>query len=135
MYVFVQTHLGCMNLENLVFCLEIWHWKLNFSIDSAWSDKSWIQTLNFVGCHDDLDFCLTVESVKLIEQLQHSSLYFFFSSRVRIISLGSYCIYLVDENNRRSVLLSSLEEFSDQFRSISQILLDELRTDYSKESC
>ena len=88
-----------MNLEDFMLSLKIWHWELYLSIYSARSDQSRVKALDFVGCHDNLNLCMSIKAVKLIEQLQHGPLNFLFSSRVRIISLCTYSIDLIDEDD------------------------------------
>jgi hypothetical protein len=88
-----------MNLEDFMLSLEIWHWELYLSIYSARSDQSGVKSLDFVGCHDNFNFCMSIKTIKLIEQLQHGPLNLLFSSRIRIIPLCTYSIDLIDEDD------------------------------------
>ena len=49
--------------------------ELNFSINSSWSEQSIVKDINPVGRHDNLDLISSLESIELIEQLEHGSLY------------------------------------------------------------
>ena len=49
------------------------------------------------------------------------------------IPFGTNCVYLIDENNTRSVFLSHTEEFSDEFWTVTEVLLDQLRSHHPQE--
>ena len=52
----------------------------NLSINTTRTDQSRVESVDLVGGHDDLDVTAVVETVQLVEQLQHSSLNFALSS-------------------------------------------------------
>ena len=52
---------------------------------------------------------------------------------MRVVALGADGVDLVDEHDRRRVLLSDAEQLANQLGSIAQVLLDELRTDDAQE--
>ena len=60
--------------------LTIGIFKQDLAVDSTGSDQGWIQSVDLVGCHDDLDITSVVETIQLIQQLQHSSLNFSFTA-------------------------------------------------------
>ena len=132
--VIVEAHFGGVDLEDFVFGFEVWDWEFNFSIDTSGPDEGWIEAFYFVRGHDNFDFCVGVETVQLIKELEHSSLDFFLSSGVGVVSLGTDGVDFVDEDDGGWVFLCGLEKFSDKFGSISQILLDKFRADNSQES-
>mmetsp|Transcript_65689 Transcript_65689/g.174049 ORF Transcript_65689/g.174049 Transcript_65689/m.174049 type:complete len:201 (+) Transcript_65689:120-722(+) len=123
-HVIGQSHLAGMDLKDAAFGLLVWHWKFNFSIDPSRSDHCRIQTVDPVCRHDDLDVSSVVESVKLIQQLEHRSLNFFFASTGCIITLGRHGVDLIDEDDCWCVLSSSAEHFPHKLGTISQILLN-----------
>lgn len=69
---------------------------------------------------------MCVKTIKLIQQLQHSSLHLLLASRVRVVSFCSNCVYLINKDYSWRVLLSSFKELSDKLGTISQILLNQL---------
>ena len=77
---------------------------------------------------------MSVKTIKLIQQLQHSPLDFLLPSRVGVVSLCSNSVDLVDEDDCWGVLLSCLEQLPHQFRSVPQIFLDQLGPYNSEES-
>ena len=64
---------------------DIRQWKLDFSINTAWSNEGRIKGLNSVCSHDDFDISSRVEAIKLIQKFQHSPLDFTFSTRCRFV--------------------------------------------------
>jgi len=60
--------------------LNIRQRELNLPIDPSRSNKRRIERFNLVGGHDNLDVSSRVESIELIEKLEHRSLNFSFSS-------------------------------------------------------
>lgn len=90
-----------MDLEDFVFGFKVRNWELNFSINTSWSDQGWIQSFYFVGSHNNFDFSMSIETVQLIEQLEHGSLNLFLASRVGIVSFGANSINFIDENDGR----------------------------------
>lgn len=98
---------------------EVGDGEFNFSIDTSGPDEGWIEAFYFVGGHDDFDFGVGVETVQLIEEFEHSSLDFFLSSGVGVVSFCTDGINFINEDDGRGVFLCGLEEFSDKFGSIS----------------
>ena len=54
----------------------------NLTINTTRSDKSGIEGLDLVCCHDDLDMATVVETIQLVQQFQHSTLDFALTSRL-----------------------------------------------------
>lgn len=65
-----------MDFQDLNSRFNLWIWKLDFTVDTARTQKSGIQNIDSVGRHDDLDSLGSLETIKLIQQLQHSPLHF-----------------------------------------------------------
>lgn len=90
-----------------------------------WAKKSGVQNVYTVSSHDDF-YCLgRLESVQLVEQLQHCPLNF----RVSPLSLHSGPsdgVHLVDKDDAGCVLSSHHKEFSHHPGPLSNILLDQL---------
>ena len=55
--------------------LFIWGWEFNLSVNTSWSQKSRIQDVYAVCCHDNLDVLSCFKPIKLVQQFQHGSLY------------------------------------------------------------
>ena len=52
----------------------------NLSVNTTRADQGRVESVDLVGSHDDLDVTAVVETVQLVEQLQHSSLNFALST-------------------------------------------------------
>ena len=66
--------------EYVAFGLDVRERELDLSVDTSWSNQSGVQGLDPVRGHDDLDVSSCVESVELVEELQHCSLDFAFTT-------------------------------------------------------
>ena len=84
----------------------------NLSVDTSGTNQRRIQGLDLVGGHDDLDVATIIETIQLVEKLQHGSLDFTFTSRRGLVTLGTDSINLVDKDDARGVLGSDLEDLS-----------------------
>jgi len=60
--------------EDMAFCLHIREGELNLSVNTTWSNQSGVQRLDSIRGHDNFDVSPCVESVELVEELQHGSL-------------------------------------------------------------
>ena len=128
-----KSHAVGVDVEDAPFGSLVGQRKLDLTVDSARSDEGGVERFDAVGGHDDLDVSLRVEAVELIEQFEHGSLDFPLASRVRLVSLGAYRVDLVDEDNRRRVLLRHPEQLSNQFGSVAKVLLDQLRANHPQK--
>ena len=66
--------------ENASPCFDIGKREFNLPVDSARPEQSRVETLDPVGCKDDFHVSSRIETVQLIEQLQHGPLDFSFST-------------------------------------------------------
>lgn len=71
-----QTHLACVDAEDLSLSLLVREWELNLAVDTTWADQSRIKPFDLVRSHDDLHVAAGVEAVKLVQELKHRSLNF-----------------------------------------------------------
>jgi hypothetical protein len=69
----------------VTLCLDVRKREFNLAIDATWSNQSGVQGLDLVCGHDDLDVSTSVESVKLVEELQHGSLDLTFTTRCGLV--------------------------------------------------
>jgi len=120
----MQAHFASVNRENFSLGLLIWKGELDLSVDTTWSDQSWVKTLNPIGCHDHLYIATGVKTIQLVEKLKHCPLDFFLTARRRIIPLASDCVDFINEDNSWCHLLSTTEDFSDKLWTLTSILLD-----------
>ena len=106
--------------------------KFDFPINSTRSDESRVECLDPIGGHDDLDVTPGVEAIKLVEKLQHCPLDLPLTPAVALVPLSADSVNLINEDNAGRVFFGDTEEFSDQFRSITKVLLDQLTTNLAK---
>lgn len=62
------------------FGLDVGERELDLSINSTRSDEGGIKGFDFIRRHNDLHISSCIKSIQLIQQLQHGSLDFTFSS-------------------------------------------------------
>lgn len=86
-----------------------------------------------VGGHQYFDVSSWVETVQLIDQLQHRSLHFIITSSSIIESRSTNGINLIEENDTRLLTPRHLEQLTDHTRTLTDILLDELGTNDTDE--
>lgn len=122
-----------MDLKNLLFGLFIGVRKLDFSINTARTNQRRIERFNLVGRHNDFHVGSIVETVQLVQKLQHSALDFFLTTRTGVETFVTNCIDFIDENNGRRVFSGGFKQLSHQFRTLAGIFLDEFRTNDTQE--
>lgn len=88
-----------MKSENLAFGMLIWVFEEDFAIDTSGTDESWVEGIDFVGCHDDFYVAAVVETVELVEEFEHGSLDFALASGLRFVTFGSDGVDFVNEDN------------------------------------
>ena len=71
----------------------------NLTVDTSRTDERRVKSVDLVCSHDHLDVSTVIESIQLVQKLQHGTLDFSFASRGRIITLGTNSIDFVDEDN------------------------------------
>ena len=68
------------------FGFNIGQRKLDFSIDTTWSNESRVEGLDSIRSHDNFDVSSRVETIQLIQKFQHRPLDFTFTSGCRVVS-------------------------------------------------
>lgn len=106
--ILVERHLAGVKGENLALSVLVGILKENLAINTARADQSRVERLNLVGGHDDLDVSTVVETIELVQELQHGSLDFTLTTRCRVVTLGTDGIDFVDKHDGRSILGSNL---------------------------
>mmetsp|Transcript_11041 Transcript_11041/g.31994 ORF Transcript_11041/g.31994 Transcript_11041/m.31994 type:complete len:476 (+) Transcript_11041:3213-4640(+) len=128
-----QGHLVCVNVENVSLRLGVGQREFDLSIDTTGPNEGGIQALDSIRGHDDLDVAALIETVQLIQQLEHGSLDFPGSPAGRIVPLASDRINLIDKDNRRTQVVGHPEEFTDELGTVSEVLLDEFGSNDAQE--
>ena len=65
----------CMNLEDLCASLEVREAKLDLTVEPAWPQKGRIEGVRPIGGHEDLDIPPGIESIQLVDDLEHRPLH------------------------------------------------------------
>ena len=115
-----------MDLEDVETRLFARRRKLDLAIDATRSEQSRVENVDTVGGHDDLDVLLGLEAVELVEQLQHSALYFTVTARATLDTRRADRVDLVHEDDGRRVLARHHEQLADHARALADELLHEL---------
>ena len=68
-------------LEDMPLRLDVRQRKLDLPVYSPRPDERGVERLDLIGGHDDLDISSSVETIELIEQLQHGTLDFSLAAR------------------------------------------------------
>ena len=63
-----------MDLHDVDPALLVGVWELDLPVDSTGPEQGGVEDVNSVGGHDDLDVGGRLESVELVEELEHGSL-------------------------------------------------------------
>ena len=126
-HITIQTHLTLpltplllshrMNRKDPLLALRIRQRQFNLSVDSSRSQQRRIQRFYPIRRHDHLHIAAIIESIQLIQQLQHRSLHFACSRRVRIVSLRSDRVDFIDKHDRRRHIARRSEDIAHQLRS------------------
>ena len=74
-----------------------------------------------------LDVRARVEAVELVEELEHGALDLTLAAAGGVVPLGADGVDLVDEDNRRRLLVRHAEELAHEPWPVAEVLLDELR--------
>ena len=65
-----------MNFENLDARVLIGVRELNLSVNTTRTEQSIVKNVDSIGCHNNLDVLSGFETIKLVEELKHGTLYF-----------------------------------------------------------
>merc|ERR1711953_762964 len=104
--VISELHLFRVNLQDLHSSDGVWNADVDFPVESAESSESRVNRVGSVCCAHDNDVCALLQSVHESEQLRDNSP---LDLAVCFVSLGGDGIDLVDEDDRRCVLLGFFE--------------------------
>ena len=64
-----------MDFQNVQTGILVGVRELDLAVDTARPEKGVVENVDSVCCHDDFDVLSGLESIKLVEQLEHSSLH------------------------------------------------------------
>ena len=112
-----------MNFEDLHTTLKIRQTKFNLPIDSTRSGESRIKGVRSIGSHEYLDVTPVVETIKLVDNLEHGTLDF----RVTLAESGTTnSINLIKEDDTCFLGSGHREELSDHPGALTNVSLDKL---------
>ena len=117
-----------MDLEDLSPPLEIGEVDFNEAVESARPSEGGIQDFFLVGCGEDDDVGVRIESIHLHEQLVQSSVSFVIAASAHPRPLLPHSVDLINEDDRRRTFLGLFEEVSHTLRTDTDVHLDELAT-------
>ena len=81
----------------------IWEREFNFSVETTWSKKGWIQSVLSIGSHDNFYVHWLVETIHLIQKFEKDTLNFTIGTCLSVKTFGCNCINFINENNWRRV--------------------------------
>mmetsp|Transcript_2801 Transcript_2801/g.8771 ORF Transcript_2801/g.8771 Transcript_2801/m.8771 type:complete len:381 (+) Transcript_2801:309-1451(+) len=122
-----------MNTQDIQTCTFAGVGKLDFTIDSTRPQQGRVKNINAVGRHEHLDILAGLETVQLVEQLEHGALHFTVSTATALHTRATDAVDLVHKNNRRCMLTSHYEEFTHHAASLSDVLLHQLTARHTDE--
>merc|ERR1719228_2222537 len=100
-------------------------WILKMFVLPSWSHESRVKCVWSVGCHQHLDVATRVETIQLVNQLQHGSLNLVVTTSAVIKPGATNCVNLVEEDETGLLRPCHLKEFSHHSRALSNILLNQ----------
>jgi len=98
-----------MYFQNLFSRLYGRLWEFDFPVNSTWPQKRWIQNINSISTHDNLNILATLEAIQLIQQFQHSPLHLAVPTPIPLEPTPADTVDLVHENNAGRVLFGHQE--------------------------
>lgn len=87
-----------------------------------------------VSSHEDLDVSSGVETVKLVNELQHRPLDLVVTTRAVVKPRTTNSVDLVEEDDTRLLAPRHLEQLPNHTRTLTNVLLHELRANNTDES-
>jgi hypothetical protein len=122
-----------MNLENVCASLQIRKTKLNLTIETTRSEKSRVEGIGSIGCHENLDVSSRVKTVELVDELKHRSLNLVVTSLTVIKTGTSHSVNFIKEDNACLLGSGHLEQLANHSGSFSNIFLYKLATNNTNE--
>ena len=110
--VAVDLHLAGVDPQDLGAALLVRQRELDLAIEPAGAQQGRVQHVDPVRGRQDLDPVVRREAVHLVEQLQHRPLHLPVPGLFRVEALGAHRVELVDEDDRRRLLLCQREAVS-----------------------
>merc|ERR1712125_254819 len=120
-------------IEYMPFCFDIWKREFNFSINTTRTNQCWIQTFNFIGCHNYFHVSSFVKPIQLVEEFQHGTLNFTSTSTAGVITLGTDGIDFVNKYNGGTQIICYSEKLPHKFGSITKIFLNQFGSDHTQK--
>ena len=123
-----EVHLPRVNLHDLRPGVLVGVRELNLAIESAGAEQRGIEDVRPVRRRDDLHPVVAGEPVELVEQLEHGALHLAVAVGVRVESLGSDGVDLIDEDDRGRLLLGQGERVPHELGAVADEHLHQQRT-------
>lgn len=123
-----------VDLEDSQSSLKVRQTELYFSINTTWSHQGRVQGVGSVGCHENFDVSSGFETVHLVYDLEHSSLDLVVSSCSVVLSGSSNSIDFIEKDDTCLFGSSHLEDFPNHSRTLTNVLLDKLRSNDSDKA-
>lgn len=82
-----------------------------------------------VSGHDDLDVTSRIETIQLVNQLQHGSLHLIISTSAIIKSRTTNCVDFIKEDDTRLLRSGHLKQFSHHSGTFTNVFLHKFGTD------
>lgn len=90
-----------VNLQDVRAALDIRKTELNLTVKSSGTEKGGVESVRTIGGHDDLDVSTGVESIKLVDELQHGSLNLVVTTSSVIETGSTDSVNLIKEDDTR----------------------------------
>ena len=107
-HVLVERHLAGMERKDLALGVLVGVLEQDLAVDTTRTYQGRVKRLDLVRGHDHLDVSAVVETIELVEELQHSPLHFTLATRGRFVALGANSVNFVDKDDRWGVFRSNL---------------------------
>mmetsp|Transcript_6297 Transcript_6297/g.18868 ORF Transcript_6297/g.18868 Transcript_6297/m.18868 type:complete len:332 (+) Transcript_6297:939-1934(+) len=133
--VVLDVHLAAVDAQDLCARVFVRVRELHLAVQPPRAHQRRVKDVRAVSRRDDLDVHRAREAVELVEQLKHGALHLAVAVGVRVKTFRANRVDLVDENDRRGLLLGQRESVAHQLGAIADEHLHQLRAGELEEGC
>lgn len=123
-----------MNFEYMCSSIEIGQTKLDLTIQAARSHEGRIQCIWSICSHQHFDVSTRIETIQLINQLQHSTLYFVVAASTIVKTSTTDCVNFIEKDETRLFGTGHFEKFTDHTGTLTNVFLHQLGADNTDEA-
>eukprot|EP00037_Helgoeca_nana_P025280 m.274576 g.274576 ORF g.274576 m.274576 type:complete len:377 (+) comp26901_c1_seq1:1639-2769(+) len=132
-HIGAHVHLARVDLHDAGPGLLVGVGELDLPVKTTRPQKCRVKNIDSVGGRNDLDVVVGLESIKLIQELEHRPLHLTVSGLFRVEPLGSDRVELIDEDDGGRLFLCQRKRITDKLCAVTDEHLDQLRASKLQE--